>query len=451
MSGLCATFNTAAVVIDAAAWYDDSSMSLAHSEPAFISVSEVVQVLQIVLDRAIPQLAFVAEISELTRAASGHLYLSLKDERSQVSAVMWKGSVRTLGFVPERGMSVHCFGKPAIYAANGRLQIVLSHMAPAGEGALQKKFLELKARLEKEGLFSPERKRPLPYLPRAIGIVTSKTGAVIHDMMVKFRERMPQIPLYLMNVRVQGEGAAQEIAAAVEYFSQSELVDVVIVARGGGSLEDLWAFNEEVVVRAIFSSRVPVISGVGHEVDVTLADFAADARAPTPTAAAEMAVPHRGELLRRLDQLGERLGNTDRWFLPLVQRLDEMELSLKRRMVSRMETVRMMFESRILLLEKIRPVALLERHHLRLDMIQQRFGSAMQRVLEAGTSRLSTGAAKLEGVSPRRILDRGFSIVENERGIVRDATELRSGEKLMLRLARGRVKSTVDTVMKDGE
>ena len=194
----------------------------------------------------------------------------------------------------------------------------------SGEGDLQRKFLELKARLEKEGFFATERKRPLPFLPKAVGVVTSKTGAVIHDMMVKIRERFPSMPVYLAETRVQGEGAASEIAEALRKIDASGLVDVIIVARGGGSLEDLWAFNEEEVVKAVFACRTPVISGVGHEVDTTLCDFAADVRAPTPTAAAEMCVPKVSDLLVRIAELERRLRDSDRWLQPRAQRVDEL-------------------------------------------------------------------------------------------------------------------------------
>lgn len=421
------------------------------SEPPYLSVNEVVLLLQSILDQMVPPLYFNAEISEVTRASSGHLYLTLKDAQSQLSAVMWRGNARSLSFIPERGLSVQCVGKPSIYAANGRLQIVLSHMTPAGEGVLRKRFLELKARLEKEGLFREERKRQLPFLPRAIGIVTSKSGAVIHDMMVKFRERMPQIPLYLVDVRVQGEGAALEVAAAIEYLSQSETVDLIIVARGGGSLEDLWAFNEEVVVRAIFSSRVPVISGVGHEVDVTLADYVADVRAPTPTAAAEMAVPHRGDLLRRISDLDARLRNVDRWLLPLAQRVDEIDLQLRRRVSARVENARLAYTMRMSLLERIRPIVLIEKYQSGIALFAQRLASATRRIIELRRSRLESRALQLESLSPRRVLERGYSIVERDGVVVRDARVLTRGDEIAIRLSQGVIQSTVDEILLEGE
>jgi exodeoxyribonuclease VII large subunit len=423
-------------------------MIVPDNQTNYLTVSEVIQLLQFALDQSVHQLTFVAEISEITKAASGHHYLTLKDEKAQVSAVMWKGSVRTLSFVPERGTLVHCIGKPAIYAANGRLQVVLSHMAPAGEGVLQRKFLELRARLEKEGLFHDGRKRTLPFLPKAIGIVTSKTGAVIHDMMVKLRERMPHIPVYLVDVRVQGDGAALEIAAAIDYLSQADLVDVIIVARGGGSLEDLWAFNEELVVRSIFAAQVPVISGVGHEVDYTLADLVADVRAPTPTAAAEMVVPLRSELLRRIDDIERRLSNTDRWLQPLAQRLDELDASFSRRIGARLEHLAMTLHTRAAQLEKIRPLVLIERYQSRLALVEQRLRVGLVRQLELRKGKLESQRARFEGLSPLRVLERGFAIVENQGKVVRNANQVATDEVIDVRVHQGALRARVSEILK---
>ncbi len=243
------------------------------------------------------------ELSGVKLAASGHLYCRLKDENAQIDGVMWRGSVQRLGFRPEDGIEVVASGKLTTYAGRSSYQIVIEQMEIAGEGALLALLEKTKARLEAEGLFAPERKRPLPYLPRVIGVVTSPTGAVIRDILHRLADRFPSHVL-VWPVLVQGQGSAEQVAAAVRGFSAMEpggpvpRPDLVIVARGGGSIEDLWSFNEEIVVRAIAECSIPVISAVGHETDTTLADFAADRRAPTPTAAAEMAVPVRAELGR---------------------------------------------------------------------------------------------------------------------------------------------------------
>jgi exodeoxyribonuclease VII large subunit len=411
-----------------------------------LTVSELVHLIQFMLDRSIPTTVFQGEVSEITRAASGHIYLTLKDEKSQIAGVMWKGTARTLVAPISRGDLVECHGKPTVYPASGRLQVIISHMSLAGEGALQKRFLELKASLEREGLFAPERKRPLPYLPRAIGIVTSKTGAVIHDMMVKLRERMPQIPVYLVDIRVQGEGASQEIAAAIEYLSVSDRVDVIIVARGGGSLEDLWAFNEEPVVRAIFASRVPVISGVGHEVDYTLSDFVADVRAPTPTAAAEYVVPKRDELLRRLAELEQRLSPSEHLFHALAQRLDELDLSLMRRVATQVERRSLLLNQQLGALQRIQPHALIERLRTKLALATERSTSAILRVVDRARNRLDRAEGRLEALSPTRVLERGFAIVERDGLVLRDSESLTKNDTVSVRLHSGRFRATVDEV-----
>jgi exodeoxyribonuclease VII large subunit len=251
------------------------------------------------------------ELSGVKRAASGHLYCRLKDENAQIDAVMWRGNAQRLAFMPEDGIEVIASGKLTTYAGRSTYQIVIETMEIAGEGALLALLEKTKARLEAEGLFAPERKRPLPFLPRVIGVVTSPTGAVIRDILHRLADRFPSHVL-VWPVLVQGEGSAQQVAAAVKGFSAIEpggkvpRPDVVIVARGGGSIEDLWSFNEEIVVRAIAESAIPVISAVGHETDTTLSDYAADRRAPTPTAAAEIAVPVRAELAATLDEFALR-------------------------------------------------------------------------------------------------------------------------------------------------
>ncbi|MCB0339907.1 MAG: exodeoxyribonuclease VII large subunit, partial [Bdellovibrionales bacterium] len=294
----------------------------------YLTVSTLNRLFNTALEREFPSVDFEAEISQISRPASGHLYLTLKDEQSQLAGVLWRGTAAKIGFELEPGMAVLCHGRPNVYQGTGRLQVVISRIVLAGEGLLQKKFLELKAKLEKEGLFAQDRKRQLPFLPKAVGVVTSASGAVIKDIMVKIHERMPPMQVYLVPVRVQGEGAAAEIASAIKLLNESELVDVIIVGRGGGSLEDLWAFNEEIVVRAIFASRIPVVSGVGHEVDIALSDLVADLRAPTPTAAAEMVVPKRKDLLARILELEGRFKDTSRWLRPKEQGVDEFELRL---------------------------------------------------------------------------------------------------------------------------
>lgn len=293
---------------------DDSEAGLvakdapgSNAEP--LSITEISALLKRTVEERFGFVRLRGELSGVKRAASGHLYCSLKDEGARIDGVMWKGQVARLGFQPEDGIEVIASGKLTTYPGRSNYQIVIERMEIAGEGALLALLAKTKARLEAEGLFAPERKRALPYLPRIIGVVTSPTGAVIRDILHRLADRFPSRVL-VWPVLVQGQGSAEQVAAAVRGFSQmvgEDRPDLVIVARGGGSIEDLWSFNEEIVVRAIAESTIPVISAVGHETDTTLADFAADWRAPTPTAAAERAVPVREELLGQVGELGLRL------------------------------------------------------------------------------------------------------------------------------------------------
>lgn len=283
----------------------------AGDNQAALSITEISALLKRTVEDRFGFVRVRGELSGVKRAASGHLYLSLKDEGARLDGVMWKGNVARLGFVPEDGVEVIATGKLTTYPGRSNYQIVIERMEIAGEGALLALLAKTKARLEAEGLFDPRRKRRLPYLPRVIGVVTSPTGAVIRDILHRLADRFPS-HVILWPVLVQGQGAAEQVAAAVRGFSALApggpvaRPDVLIVGRGGGSIEDLWAFNEEIVVRAIAESTIPVISAVGHETDTTLADFAADLRAPTPTAAAEMAVPVREDLLATVAEMALR-------------------------------------------------------------------------------------------------------------------------------------------------
>lgn len=415
------------------------------TEPSYISISELTRALGACLDQGFPQILFTGEISEITRAASGHLYLTIKDPKSQVSVVMWRAHVVSLGFEPKPGSIVRCHGRPNIYPVTGRLQIVVHQMLPDGEGLLQKKFLELKAKLEREGIFVPERKRPIPFLPRAIGIVTSKSGAVIHDIMVKLRERMPIVPVFLVDVRVQGEGAAGEIAAAIEFLNQRSDIEVIIVARGGGSLEDLWAFNEERTVRAIFASRIPVVSGVGHEVDVTLSDMVADVRAPTPTAAAELVVPHRRDLLGRIDQLSRRLGQYERWFMPLVQRVDEVTLRLDSSLQQVLRNARLHLQAAEARLKLLQPEQVLRLFAARVSLFEQRLAMVLSSLMRDQANRLQRLSDKLELLSPRRIMQRGYSVVRRGGKLITSARTLAPAERLELLFHEGRAEAIVES------
>jgi exodeoxyribonuclease VII large subunit len=461
------------------------------SKYEYISVSELNKLLNVTLEENFPLVYFKGEISGITRASSGHLYFSVKDPESaygnQVSAVIWKGVAKTLTFDIQEGMSVRCVGKPNIYVVNGRLQMVIQAMFPDGEGLLQQQFLKLKAQLEQEGLFSDSRKRALPFFPLTIGIVTSATGAVIHDMQVKIRERMPSLKVYVYDARVQGDGAEKELAEGVKYFSTSGIVEVIIVARGGGSLQDLWPFNEEVLVRSIFASRVPVISAVGHEVDYTLCDYVADVRAPTPTAAAELVVPHRGELLKKIEKLASLFSDFSKVLEPREQKLDFLEQLLLEKGKRSLERYKLLLATMNARLVAIEPSQVITQQHKKADLLQERLRSAlhlslarsekklqlaenslyrtalndkfmhMYNCIDIVLKRLATSTEKqlthqihllsqmnasLEALSPMKVLERGYSITflkEEGRAerIIRAITEVDKGTGVCVKLRDG--------------
>lgn len=453
------------------------------------SVTKLNFLLNQTLEMSLGEVTFEGEISELAVAPSGHMYLTIKDEESQISAVMWRSSAARLKFRPKIGDAVLCVGTPNVYTKNGRLQIVLQSMQQAGDGELRRKFEELKLKLEREGLFAVERKRKLPFIPKAIGVVTSKTGAVIHDIMVKLQERMPQIPVYLVDARVQGEGAAAEIARGVELLNRANLVDVIIVARGGGSLEDLWPFNEEVVVRAVFASKIPVISGVGHEVDVSLCDLAADVRAPTPTAAAEMVVPRRDELLARLADYERRFLDYDRFLVPHWQELDNLYARLDRQ-ISVLQREKLLsiktLESR---LKNIEPSVYLKHSKEKLTTVLERLSSALSSKMNFEKSRLEglrptppnitqhndkleqlakhltllmanrmkiekthtdNLLTRLENTGPRQVLKRGYAILQGSKGLIRNVKDVSVGDELKITVANGAVNAKAVSIL-EGE
>jgi exodeoxyribonuclease VII large subunit len=454
----------------------------------YLSVTDVTRLVNDILEQEFPQLLFRGEISQITFAPSGHIYFSIKDEGAQLSCALWAGVAKSLGFKPKIGMTDRCHARPNVYSQNGRFQMIVHRMFEDGEGELRKRFLELQKRLDVEGFFAPERKRPLPFLPKAVGIVTSSTGAVIHDMMVKIRERFPSMVVYLVDTRVQGEGAAADISRAIRRLDRSNLVDVIIVARGGGSLEDLWAFNEEETVKAVFACTRPIISGVGHEVDVTLCDLAADVRAPTPTAAAEMVVPKTSDLMARVDELCRRLSDTDRWFQPRIQRVDDLSMRLQSRLVSVGNEARLRLKAAEALLNRIRPDRVLElltlksrllenrltdavrrsqrerakqveEIHQRLrrsitddevrglqepvEMLWQRLSLAKTRAVEVAKERLGAIVARLEAVNPEAVLARGYSIVYTRSKHIRSINDVIRDETIDIRVSDGVISGIV--------
>lgn len=371
------------------------------------------------------------EISNFSRPQSGHCYFTLKDDRAQIRAVVWRTAASRLKFDLHDGLEVICQGDLEVYAPRGTYQLVARQIEPRGIGALELALRKLKARLEAEGLFDPRRKRPLPKFPRRVAFVTSPTGAAIRDFLEVLRRRWKGVDVLVVPTRVQGEGAAREIAAAIELVNRlSDSVDCLVVGRGGGSLEDLWAFNEEPVVRAIYASRIPVVSAVGHEIDITLADLVADVRALTPSEAAELVVPAAEEIMAALGGQQKRL-----------------LLALRRRAA----TVRARLDWLAARRAFRRPFDRLHDAARRLDELSGRSERALRMRLSAARRTLDAFAAHLDSLSPLQVLGRGYSLTQrlSDGQLVRDAGALTTGEQLVTRFARGQAISRVERIERD--
>lgn len=413
------------------------------------------------------------EISNFSAPSSGHWYFSLKDAQAQIRCAMFRGQQQRLGFRPDNGELVVVDAQVSLYEPRGDYQLVVEHMEQAGDGALRQAFERLKNKLLAEGLFDAGRKRDIPLIPKQIGIITSASGAAVHDILTVLRRRFPAVPVVLYPVAVQGESAKFEISAALELANQRDEADVLILARGGGSLEDLWAFNEEIVARAVAASRIPVIAGIGHEVDFTIADFAADLRAPTPSAAAEHAVPSQTEWLggfkfmenrlletlrRRLTQQQQRLDWLNKSLQRQhpgeklqrnAQRLDELEMRLQKSM---RQTVSHAAQRLVLNSQKLRrlqPTDNIIRHRQSLDFYWRRLERAMQLKLSTLKQQQNGACQTLHAVSPLATLDRGYAIVkqQNTGQIIKSVADIAENDLLETRLANGRIVSLVKKVI----
>jgi len=450
------------------------------SERHIYKVSELSRRIRERLESEFANVWVEGEVSNFRRAPSGHLYFTLKDAAAQVRCVCFKQHSRYWKFQPEDGLQVIARGRISVYEARGEYQLYVELLEPQGVGALQLAFEQLKQRLAAEGLFDPSRKKPLPKLPRRIGIITSPRGAVIQDMIRILERRHKNLHLILYPVRVQGEGAAEEMVEALRFFHQPAPrgmpVDVIILARGGGSLEDLWAFNEEKLVRAIASSTIPVISAVGHETDFTIADFVADLRAPTPSAAAELVIETQEQLEQQIAGAEEALRCEMRyhllqWRQELTERMTHHGFQNLRTVVAQMAQrhdelgVRLADASRLILLLKRRrweaPEGFLqhfdlrgrqERARLRWNRENTALGNAFHLLLLGKGGRLNPVAAKLENLSPRRVLERGYAIVFDEQGnILRDAGKVSVGKRIDTQLSHGRISARVEKVVPEEE
>lgn len=391
-----------------------------------LSVSQLTGYLRQVLesDEILQDLWVSGEISNFAQPSSGHLYFSLKDSDASIRCVMWRSSAARLNFIPRDGLAVQAHGSMSIYEVSGQVQLYVDTLKPAGEGALYQEYLRLKAKLEAEGLFDEERKRPIPELPRIIGIATSPTGAALQDMLDTLRRRYPIAEVVLAPTAVQGIDAPPGIVAALKRLNSEIHPDVILVGRGGGSIEDLWAFNEEQVVRAVTGSEAPVISGVGHETDFTLTDFAADLRAPTPTAAAELASPDQIELMAEIKEFAA------------------MHTTILREYLSDLRWEHGQLEN---VLSRLSPTHQIDTYRQRLDESVMRQNRSMNTLLDKKSLQLENLQQALRSLNPQAVLNRGYAIITRSQDgrVVKNTSQVEKDDNIRIRLSRGEMDARI--------
>ncbi|PTA95927.1 exodeoxyribonuclease VII large subunit [Kluyvera sp. Nf5] len=439
--------------------------------PAIFTVTRLNQTVRSLLEREMGQVWITGEISNFTQPASGHWYFTLKDDTAQVRGAMFRNSNRRVTFRPQHGQQVLVRASVTLYDPRGDYQIIVESMQPAGEGLLQQKYEQLKAALSAEGLFDQQFKQPLPTPAHCIGVITSKTGAALHDILHVLRRRDPSLPVVIYPTAVQGDDAPGQIVRAIELANARQECDVLIVGRGGGSLEDLWSFNDERVARAIFASRIPVVSAVGHETDVTIADFVADLRAPTPSAAAEIVSRNQTELLRQIQSAQQRLemamdffiANRTRRFTQLNHRLQQQHPQLR---LARQQTVLEKLRQRMRValdsqlkqatqrqrrvaqrLNQQNPQPRIWRAQTRIQQLEYRLAESLRAQLSVTRERFGKAVTHLEAVSPLSTLARGYSVTTAADGkVLKQAKQVKTGDTLTTRLADGWVESEVKSV-----
>ncbi|MUG30285.1 exodeoxyribonuclease VII large subunit [Aeromonas salmonicida] len=450
--------------------YTPSSAANGREQQVF-TVTRLNSAVRMILEQDLGLVWLTGELSNLAMPSSGHWYFSLKDLGAQVRCAMFKGNNRRVAFRPQDGMQVLVQARVSLYEPRGDYQLIIESMQPAGDGVLALRFEELKRRLGAEGLFDEGRKRPLPREPRAVGLVTSATGAALHDMLTVLKRRAPDLPIFIYPTQVQGSAAIGQIVAAVALANRRAEVDVLIVGRGGGSLEDLWCFNEEVVARAIANSAIPVISAVGHEVDVTISDFAADLRAPTPSAAAELVAPDQSARAQRLAHLWQRLvqamnrhqtaarhgfvllqkrldhQDPKRRLEQQSQRLDELSARLQQLLNQRLHQGERRLANLELRLQAKSPERLLAIGRRRHQLAQERLHALIAKRQDQASHRLAMLTARLDGVSPLATLGRGYSITRTQSGdVINRAAQVNAGQTLVTTLAEGHLQVRVEEV-----
>ena len=416
--------------------------------PRVVTVSEVTLALQGLVAGAFGDVWVRGEVTGLRKAAAGHLYFALKDAGAVLPCAIWRSTAARLKFRLEEGTEVVCGGGIDVYPPHGKYQLIVHDVQPLGVGALQLAFEQMRKRLEAEGLFDPARKVPLPYLPRRICLVTSRSGAAVRDLVTVIHRRFPRVALVLVNVRVQGVGAAEEIARGLAFADRHARADVIVVGRGGGSLQDLWAFNEEVVARAIAACETPVVSAVGHEVDVTIADLVADVRAATPSQAGEMVVPVRADLLGDLERRAGRLSNLVR--VRVDRAWQRLEASAGRPALRdplfRLAALRRGLDHLAARLEGKSPRAELRRRREAAESLASRAGVAARNRLQRAFAAYEACRAHVEALSPLRVLDRGYSLTRVDGALLKSVAQAKPGDRLATQVHDGVVESRVEAV-----
>ena len=394
--------------------------------PVAMTVAELNEFIKNIFDstRALSSVTVKGEISNFTLHRSGHLYFSLKDSESQIRAVMFRSSAARLKFIPENGMKVIAHGAVSVYSRDGSYQLYVNSLQPDGVGALYLAYEQLKARLEAEGLFSPDEKLPIPEFPEKIGVITSPTGAAVRDIINVCGRRYPLAKIYLYPSLVQGDGAEENLIKALDYFDKTKLVDTIIIGRGGGSIEDLWAFNGERLARKIHEMKIPVISAVGHETDFTICDFVSDLRAPTPSAAAELAVPDIRELIMMLSGYDERIA------MALIHLAEKKKEKLANITQSFFDV----------------GAAISTERRERVASLFERLVNSVREGQKERRAAFKLSFEKLNALSPLSVLSRGYAIPENERGLIRSVADVKSGENLTLRLKDGTLFGKIEKI-----
>lgn len=397
-------------------------------------------------DINLSRVAIRGEVSNFKLHSSGHCYLTLKDENSAIRAVMFKSYAQNLKFRPENGMKIIASGKISVYERDGQYQLYISSMQPDGIGDLYKAYEQLKTKLQSEGLFDEKHKKPIPKFPKTVGVITSQTGAAIRDIINVCKRRYPSAEILVCPVLVQGEGSAVQIANAINYMNENSLADVLIAGRGGGSIEDLWSFNEEIVAYAIYNSKIPIISAVGHETDFTIADFVSDLRAPTPSAAAELAVPSEIELRSNITSLYERIIENVKQKINYKRKTVE-SFSVKNP-VDFINQQRILCDSYMQKIINISENAVLN-NRIRIENINSNISKNTDKIITEKSKSLDVFTAKLDALSPLKVLNRGYSVIKNEKGVIKKISDINVGDSLTAQICDGKIDCTVEKIYEE--